>query len=154
MGIKRILFYISLVQLYVSVVVNQFARVQFSGFALSLLDISLLVFLLFNLPVLFTKSKLPLRKPFLIFTGICILSLLVNWHFFTNSEMLVSFAYLVRFMLYFLTFFISYNLDVHNKKILKNFLFISGISILLIGFIQYKYYDSLDLFYLGWDPHL
>lgn len=96
-----------------------------------------------------------LLKPFLIFLGICVLSLLVNFSRFSPSEIFVSFMYLIRFVLYGLLLFVVAEFDQKFKqRIITLLIWIGGI-VVGIGFFQYAFYQDLhSLFYLGWDEHM
>ncbi|OGH19473.1 MAG: hypothetical protein A2770_00820 [Candidatus Levybacteria bacterium RIFCSPHIGHO2_01_FULL_38_12] len=96
-----------------------------------------------------------LYRPVFIFVGTAILSLFINYSLFTQYELFVSSLYLLRWILYSCVLFIIMYFNTEFKTIIKKLLLLSGGIIVLIGFIQYFFYQNLrNLFYLGWDDHL
>lgn len=102
------------------------------------------------------KSKrYHLKKPILLFSAVCILSLLLNAQGLGLERFFISFLYLLRFVLYFFIYFIVIDLNHKIKKLIPYLLLISGSLVVLLGYVQYFFYPSLrNLFYLGWDEHL
>lgn len=104
------------------------------------------------------KKKKPsgfLLKPILVFIGICILSLLINFKMFSTKELTVSFLYLIRWVAYAGIYFIVKQFDYNFKKIILRMMIFSGAVIVTGGYLQYFFYPNLrNLFYLGWDDHL
>jgi O-antigen ligase len=95
-----------------------------------------------------------LFKLFLSFIGIGIISLLLNPLHLTLLQLELSSLYLVRFLSFGLLFF-TFCREKDIKPFLKQWLLVSGISILILGYLQFFLYASLrNLFYLGWDEHL
>ena len=101
------------------------------------------------------KYKPPfLTKPILLFSGLALISLLVNSFRFSGSEVLVSSLYLIRWIVYAGLYFILVDLKSEFKKALPYYLLIVGVFVALFGLIQYLIYPNLKfLESLGWDPH-
>jgi O-antigen ligase len=52
-------------------------------------------------------------------------------------------------------FFVVVQFDHHFKKKLRTFLFVDGLVIVVLGYLQYFFYPSLkSLYALGWDEHM
>ena len=82
-------------------------------------------------------------------------SLLINLTWLAPNELLASSFYLLRWIAYAALFPIVMSFDEKFKKKLMVFLFIDGLVILLAGFLQYFFFNSLkSLYYLGWDEHM
>ena len=91
----------------------------------------------------------------LLFVFIALISLLVNIKNLSNSEFIVSFFYLARWVLYALLYYVVKSFSSEFKKKIMYILLASGALIVLFGFIQYFFYPDLrNLYYLGWDEHL
>lgn len=103
------------------------------------------------------RKALPNLKGFLFgqicFIGVGVLSLLVNFILYSETNILSSLLYVFRYIAY-LSFLFVPNLFGRQSLINKLFL-LSGILVLILGFFQYFFFSSLKpLFYLGWDDHL
>lgn len=110
--------------------------------AVVILDILLLVKLKFRLP------KLPLYiKTALIFLVVTVLSLIFTPLNLSQTEYLISFAYILRLAAYFLL----------GWLIFQNFrptLIFSGVILSILGLLQLIFLPNLGfLASLGWDPH-
>ena len=142
--------------------IAEIGRIQFSnGVSFSINDILLLSLIAawsfnkFKNHKINKRKSYHLKKPILLFTAICILSLLLNFRGLGLEKSFVSFLYLLRFVLYFSIYFIVIDLNPRIKKLIPHLLLISGSLVVLLGYIQYYFYPSLrNLFYLGWDEHL
>jgi O-antigen ligase len=94
-------------------------------------------------------------KAVLIFTGIGLFSLLLNFTWLKPNEFLVSSFYLIRWVSYAALVPIILSFDEQFKKKLVFILFFDGLIIVLLGFLQYFFFQSLkSLYYLGWDEHM
>lgn len=83
------------------------------------------------------------------------ISLVVNFKNFSGNEILASFSYTVRWVLYASLFFIVKSFTPKFKKKVSYLLLIVGGLITFFGFIQYFFYSNLrNLYYLGWDEHM
>lgn len=101
------------------------------------------------------KRKPAIKKEFLFFPLIGLLSLMINITWLKPNEFITSFLYLARWIAYASLFLIVSGFDKPFKEKIKLFLFIDGLVILFLGFIQYFFFSSLkSLFYLGWDEHM
>lgn len=96
-----------------------------------------------------------LTKPIFIFIAISLLSLIVNIKTLAPFQSFVSFLYLLRFGLYAGLYFVVSDFHPDFKRKIPLFMILSGIIIVLGGYIQFFFYPSLrNLYYLGWDEHL
>jgi len=102
-----------------------------------------------NWPVL---KKDPLTKPYLIFTSIAALSLLVASFKLSPTDLVISTAYLARWLVYPGIYFA---LKIYSKPNLTHrYLLLSLLAFTLLGFLQYFFFpDVRSLFYLGFDDH-
>jgi O-antigen ligase len=91
----------------------------------------------------------------LLFAAIGFLSLFINSGLLTFEQFLISFAYLVRWVIYVSIIFAAAYLSENDKKAIFLKMFFSGLIFTFAGFVQYLFYPNLrNLFYLGWDEHL
>ena len=101
------------------------------------------------------KNEYFLKKPFLIFVGIAIFSLIINFTKFSSQEILVSFLYFARWVLYASLYFIMVDIGKQLVSKISIYMFFSGFLILIFGFFQIVFYPSLkNLYYLGYDEHM
>ena len=101
------------------------------------------------------KRKPALKKEFLFFPLIALLSLAINITWLKPNEFVASFLYLARWATYASLFFVVSGLDKPFKEKIKLYLAIDGLIILAFGFLQYFFFSSLKgLYYLGWDDHM
>lgn len=120
-------------------------------------DIIVLSLFLLNIIYCFKNRINILSNKFIlfqvIFIGIGILSLLLNALVYKDINLLVAFLYPIRYLAYLSLF--SANLFFHNKNHINKYIIFSGLVFLLVGFLQYFFYNDLqNLRYLGWDIHL
>jgi hypothetical protein len=84
-----------------------------------------------------------------------LIALGINSYWLKPNELVTSFLYLFRWVAYMSIFFAVIRFDESFRKKVTVLLFIDGIVVLLIGYLQYFFYQNLkNLFYLGWDNHL
>lgn len=125
-----------------------------SAVSVGLLDIVLVLIItvwLFGIK----KNKYKLKKPIILFILVGVFSLLINFTKFSHEQLLVSSLYLFRFIFYAFLYFIFVDIGKTFEEKISKYLTITGIIILIIGFLQFIFYPSLrGLFYLGWDEHL
>jgi O-antigen ligase len=108
-----------------------------------------------NIQSLIGKIKSFFLFPIVLFVLVGFVSLGVNLIWLQTSEFLVSLLYLIRFVSFILLLPIVMGFDEQFKKRISVFLFIDGLLILLFGYLQYFFYNSLkNLIYLGWDEHM
>lgn len=94
-----------------------------------------------------------LLYPILAFTAAGILSLSVNTLHIPASDLFLSSLYLVRWCMYAMLYFLLVQ-NVVPVKILLYALYLYGVGVALLGFLQFGIYPDLrNLTYLGWDPH-
>lgn len=138
---------------------GEISRFQFSnGIAFTLNDIFVvLTVVVWFLQRFFKRNglKMSLLKPIVIFAGFGLLSLIINILNLNPSQFLISFLYLVRWILYAGIYFVVGEFDLNFKQRIPIFMIFSGLVVVLIGYAQYFLYPSLQsLYYLGWDEHL
>lgn len=156
MGLLKILFTLFLL----SFPFSEIGRIQFgNGVAFTFNDLLLGLLVSYWIIYRFFVIKKPfsffLRKPILIFIFISLVSLLVNFLNLSFNNFLISSLYLVRFVFYLSLYFMVKEFDQVFKKSVSFLLVLSGIVVVVLGYIQYFLYPSLrNLFYLGWDEHL
>ena len=91
----------------------------------------------------------------LLFVGVALISLFVNIKYLSNSELIVSFSYLGRWVLYAGLYYVVRDFPFEFRKKIIFILAISGALFVLFGLIQYFFYSNLrNLYYLGWDDHM
>ena len=144
--------------IFIALPFGQIGKIDIGSFAFTYFDVfvTLLVFYWLINRIL-NKKKIEglLIKPIIIFIAVGILSLLINIYSYSLSQLLVAGLYLFRFIVFSLIYFVFKDFDKNfNEKIIKYF-FLSGIIILVIGYLQFLFYPNLrNLYYLGWDEHL
>lgn len=105
--------------------------------------------------VLFQKKFPALKKEFLFFPLIALITLIINSTWLKPYEFIASALYLIRWMAYTALFFVVSGFDKQFKEKIKLYLIIDGVAILLFAYLQYFLYPSLkSLYYLGWDEHM
>lgn len=83
------------------------------------------------------------------------LSLLVNIPSFSYLEIGEASLYLLRFIMYCGIFFYFSQMTQEEYTTETTILMITGSFLVLLGFVQYFYYNNLrNLYYLGWDDHM
>ncbi len=146
--------------LIMSFPIAEIGRFQFpNGVAFSINDVFLIALIVawVSYHVLNKKgiNKNSLAKPILIFITVALISLVLNIANLSVTDFLISFLYLLRWVMYALLFFIvrGFNKEFRNK--IPYLLLFSGLLFVVAGYAQYFLYPSLkNLFYLGWDEHL
>jgi len=150
------LLYISLAFL----VLGEVGRISLPFFGQELLILDLLVlfsFFLYIFSAWWRRKNIVLGKlfiPFFLFVTVAFLSLLFQIHHFENTELFISFSYLVRFIAYFGLYIIARN-ETIKPYCLFLFLLIIALALAALGFIQFVFYpdfSSMETF--GWDPHI
>ena len=137
---------------------GEITRIPIGEAAISFIDIG--VFLLVSVWIFRkiahkAKIKGELLKPISIFICALLISLFFNFRNLTINEFFISFLYLVRWIFYSLIYFVVKDFSKSFKNYLPYFLKISGLLVIVIGFIFYLFYPDLrNLRYLGWDEHL
>ncbi len=102
-----------------------------------------------------TVPKSVLTKPTLLFIGIATMSLFLNSFSLTESQLLVSFMYLGRYIAYATMFWVVSSFDEKFRQRIRFTMVFVGISLVFLGFVQYVLYPNLgNLYYVGWDEHV
>lgn len=117
-------------------------------------------FIFLNILFIAIKSKknifkIPNFKALLYFAFFAFIGLLINPFHLPFMELLISFLYLGRFLIYssLLSVFVFFPLKFSSKYLFL--LSLSGFVFVVLGLLQYLYYPDLrNLYYLGWDEHL
>jgi O-antigen ligase len=126
---------------------------------LHLIDISVfLIFITWIALQLINKKnilKIYTLKPVLLFSLICLISLLANAYWLKPNELVVSALYFLRWLSSVGVYFAVRDTKTHFKnKTLPRILVIDGLTILILGFIQQFFFPSLIGFYQpDWDRH-
>lgn len=156
MRILKIIFSL----LILSLPIAEIGRFQFSnGVAFSINDIFLTILVISWIGYLILNKKKinknNLTKPILIFIGVSLISLILNISHLSLMNFLISFSYLLRWVMYAAIFFIVKEFDNKFKHKIPYLMLFSGGVVVMAGYVQYFLYPSLkNLFYLGWDEHL
>lgn len=88
-----------------------------------------------------------------LFILIGILSLIVNSLIYKDINFVAGVLYAFRYFMY--LNLIRIGLFFRGSKTIGKAITLAGISIIIIGFTQFFFYNNLrNLFYLGWDDHL
>lgn len=126
-----------------------------SGTRVTLLDVSVIVFIIASSFVKRKTKNIPFTKEMKLFLFISLLTLTLQAVFTPTHSLYISLLYFIRLSLYFLFYIKSFSLVTSkNALFINRMLFISGYTLSLIGLIQYQVYPDLrNLLYLGWDPH-
>lgn len=131
----------------------------FSSVYVYLTDIVLLIISVFMVREMIRSHKNPLRltlfKPLYVFIGWAFITLLLNIFYLSLVDLMVSFLYLVRLILYSNLLFVFHFIRKQSSRNYIIALAIAGFWFVLFGFAQYLLYPNLkNLYYLGWDDHL
>lgn len=138
---------------------GEVARLQLgNGFSLILNDIIVAILFFAWLINSFVNKKIShneLLKPIAIFAGIGLFSLLINSRLIIQQEFYVSFSYMFRWVTYSGLYFVIKQFDLNFKNKVINLMIITGVIMVLGGYVQYFLYPNLrNLYYLGWDEHM
>ncbi|OQA82463.1 MAG: O-Antigen ligase [Microgenomates group bacterium ADurb.Bin238] len=125
---------------------------QIHIYLLDLISLSLLLVVVLNKKNWRVVKKDPLTKPYLIFTSVASFSLLLASFSLSPTDLLISAAYLVRWLVYPGIYFA---LRIYSKpNLTRHYLLLSLLAFTLLGFLQYFFFpDVRSLFYLGFDDH-
>ena len=140
--------------------VGEIFRLDFgNGFVIKPLDIGIVILIFcWILLKLFKHQKISqpnLFLPAILFPIVGLFSLLISNLHLLPGEFIISFAYLVRWVIYLGMFFVILEFDEEFKKTALKLLTLSGSLIVMFGYIQFFYYSNLqNLAYLGWDEHM
>ena len=155
MGILNLLFTIFLL---ICLPLGQLFPIELgNGIRVSFLDGGLAVFLILWIIQTWRNRKRlsSLIRPLSIFTGIAVVSLLLQIPSLKTSELLISFLYLARWIMYGIIIIPVMNFDKRFKTAIPYLLFLSSVITVFVGYFQYFFFPSLrGLTYEGWDPHL
>lgn len=155
MGVLKVLF---ITLLLVFLPLGEITRITFGDGALTFIDIAVgAIALIWVCSKIINGERVngKLFKAISIFILLLILSLVFNIGKLNALQIGVSASYILRWIAYASIYFIVKDLDVNFKKSLPYFMLVSGLLIILGGFMQYFLYSDLrNLRYLGWDEHL
>lgn len=154
MGILEVILTLLLL---IALPLGELYPLAFGSIRITWLDSAVLVLLLMYFIFFMTKKKtLPLiSKPFGIFSGFALFSLLLAFPSLSINQWIASSLYFVRWIGYFLIIFPLITCSEKFKKQIPLLFYISSLLILLVGYVQYFLFPSLrGLTYEGWDPHL
>lgn len=122
-----------------------------------LLDLTIILLCLIG----FYQIKFKFKKPDLVtklgflFIGICILSLILTPLHLSIKDYLTSFSYTLRFSMYLLIYYLIQAGAFNSfKKNISKVLFISGVTLSILGLLQFLIFPNLIFLQaFGWDPH-
>lgn len=106
---------------------------------------------------LFRKGKIKhqLLLPISIFVVVLFFSFMVNIYWVPIHMLGSSFLYIIRWLLYLSVFFVLINSSQKIIKFVPYFMSGGGLAVVIIGYLQYIFYPSLQsLYQYGWDEHL
>ncbi len=154
-NIQNIFFII----LFLSFPLGEIARIQFkNNIAVTATDLFVFLFVFISFFKYFFKRTNPtpkLLKSICLFLLVALVSMLINVSSLKNYEIIPSFLYLIRWVIYAGVYFSVLSLDKSVKSKIPLMLTSSGAVVLLLGFAQYFLYPNLrNLIYAGWDEHL
>ncbi len=151
----KFLFTVSLI----AFVLGQVARVQFgNGSAMTLFDISVGIFIaVWLVRMLYEKKSVKdiLFFPVLLFFASGTASLIINSAHLEFQQLIVSFLYALRWLVYAALYFAVKDFPSEYKRKISHILLVAGGALVGLGFLQYFFYNNLrNLYYLQWDDHL
>jgi O-antigen ligase len=120
-------------------------------------DIIVFFIFLLTLPLFIKHRKEFLENKFitlqLLFIIVGFASLVINIFLFHDIDFFASFLYLIRYLFY--VNLAGIGIFFIRSRFIGKGLYIAGIILLVIGYLQFFFYNNLrNLFYLGWDEHL
>jgi len=140
--------------------IGEMIRIDFgNGVVLKPLDLCVAILVLLWLLFKFLKKQKIKQKyvyiPMFLFILSGVFSLIVSDLHLSLNEFLIAISYLFRWFAYACIFFIICDFGKQFKQKVSKLLIISGSIIVILGYLQYFFYNSLrNLFYLGWDEHM
>lgn len=156
MGLLKIFFVI----VVFLIPLGELIRVELSrSIIIKPLDISVAI-----LVVVWLVNKLKSRSgvidtfilyPVLLFLLIGAISLLANYSWIRSLQYSDSILYFLRWGIYIGVYFVVNEFDKSFKRTISLFMFFAGSIFIVLGYVQYAFYQSLKGFiYLGWDEHM
>lgn len=119
-----------------------------------LIILPVFLFVLYKISVKKEIKRPGILKGLLVFVFICLLSLVFNFLSLNFTAFLVSFSYIIRFLMYSSLIFVFDYLKQTKVNILLRTLGLSLLLFVFLGFLQYLFSPSLKQFYVyGWDEH-
>lgn len=98
-----------------------------------------------------------LNRSILLVSVTMLVSLVINYYRYSPLQLATTFAYQLRFFLYASLYYVVVVVireKIVSEKFLGVGLFLTGLTISILGLMQYFLYPDLrNLYYLGWDPH-
>lgn len=143
--------------LIVATVIGQLIRIPFERGGITILDVSIFGLNLTGLILNKFRLKPPsiFIKAALVFIFVALFSLILSPIKLSQQEFIVSLGYIIRFSLYILFAWILYSGALKElAKFAKQILLISGLSLSIIGLLQFVLLPDLKFLQSnGWDPH-
>ncbi|KKP36415.1 MAG: Membrane protein [Candidatus Peregrinibacteria bacterium GW2011_GWA2_33_10] len=128
-----------------------------NGFLINDIFLPFLI-IIWGLRQIIYKKELPKPKllfPFILFTLWAFISFFNgSKNLNDNSEIIVSFSYLIRFISYFFLYYLTLQFPSKQKKLLTIIL-ISGLLLAILGYLQFIFFPDFSEMSakFGWDPH-
>lgn len=140
---------------FIAFSLGEVAKIQFpNSISVGFFDLAVILLSLFYFKKI-KNGKFILKISILLFIIVSVFSLTINFLNYELNEILIGSLYLVRWVAYTGIYFTAVKLNSKGKNYALKFMMISGIVIVLIGYLQYFFYPSLkNLYYLGWDEHM
>lgn len=127
-----------------------------SYFVVGIGFIDVLILLIVIIWLIFIKkTKYKLLIPFIFFSSMAVVSLIININSYTQNQLIISSLYLFRFITYSMLYFVFVDIGKKYKEVIPKYMFLGGSIILTFGYVQFFLFRNLREFaYLGWDFHL
>ncbi|KKQ35186.1 MAG: hypothetical protein US51_C0013G0005 [Microgenomates group bacterium GW2011_GWA2_37_6] len=140
---------------FITFSLGEVAKIQFpNSISVGFFDLAVVLLSLFYLKKIF-KGRFVLKIPILLFIAVSVFSLIINFLNYELNQILIGSLYLVRWIAYTGIYFTAINLNKKGKEYALKFMMISGVSVVILGYLQLIFYPNLkNLYYLGWDEHM
>lgn len=153
MGLLKVLFLIN----FPAFIFGEVIRVSVFNIEIRFLDVTSVILFIFWSTYCVRNKEISriIRFPILLFIIFAFASLMLNFLKLSIDQFAISMLYFLRWTAYAGFFYIAVGFDKDFKYLIKKMLLFSGVVVVLLGYIQYFFYNDLsNLYYLGWDEHL
>ncbi len=140
---------------FITFSLGEVAKIQFpNSISVGFFDLAVVLLSLFYLKKI-SKGRFVLKTPILLFIAVSVFSLIINFLNYELNQILIGSLYFVRWIAYTGIYFTAINLNKKGKEYALKFMMISGVSVVILGYLQLIFYSNLkNLYYLGWDEHM